>query len=910
MFRESEEFYHNLIAQVKDYAIFTTDPRGVITTWNEGCKNVLGYDRDEFIGQHIMMVFPPEAVASGAADKEMETAAEKGSASDDRWLVRKSGERFWASGITTGVRNEDGNLAGFTKVLRDLTERKQFEERLHESQMFFRMLAESLPQLVWTSRGDGECDYLSPQWVRYTGVPETEQLGFAWLNQIHPDDREQTVAAWNRTIKENDVFDVEFRLRRMDGAYRWFKTRALPLYSAEGAILKWFGTSTDIEDQKAIEASLRISEERLRAERDFSDKTVDSLPGVFYLFDQQGKFLRWNKNLEEVTGYSAEEIERVSPLELIPKEDRGIVERKIGDVFVRGEANIELRLITKGGHFIPYLFRGRRILIDGRPCFIGSGVDISVIKRGEEAAAYLAAIVESSDDAIIGADLKGTINSWNKGAERLYGYTAAEAIGNPVSMVLPPLRMDEEQRILELLRHGERIDHYETVRRRKDGTDINVSLTVSPIQNQAGVIIGASKTARDITERKRAEEEREQYLAREREARAEAEAANRLKDEFLATVSHELRSPLNVILGWARLISETKPREEQLEHGIEIIERNAQAQARLIEDLLDVSRIVSGKLSIHTRPVHLNQTIKGVVVGIRPSAEAKKIDLRLTQSVPEISIIGDADRLQQVVWNLLSNAIKFTPDGGRIEVKLQNIGAHVELRVTDTGRGISPDFLPHVFDRFRQAYRTDAGARAGLGLGLTIVKYIVEAHGGTVTAESPGVGQGSTFTIILPMAPASPVAIPAIDRQQVRLKAGELPSLSGVRVLVVDDDEDARDVLSAVLSNYGAEVITAVSAIQALDILAKQNLDVLVSDINMPGMDGYELIRRVRAMKPEHGGRIPAAALTAYARAEDRVQALQSGFQMHVPKPIEPAELEVVVATLARSFNLGPDPAH
>ncbi|HEX2489607.1 MAG TPA: PAS domain S-box protein, partial [Blastocatellia bacterium] len=783
--------------------------------------------------------------------------------------------------------------------------RKQFEERLYESQMFFRLLAETLPQLVWTCRGDGECDYLGPQWVSYTGVPETEQLGFGWLNQIHSDDREQTISAWKRTIKENEVFDVEFRIRRSDGAYRWFKTRALPLHSAEGAILKWFGTCTDIEDQKAIEASLRLSEERLRAERDFSDKTVDSLPGVFYLFDQQGKFLRWNKNLEEITGYSAEEIVGMSPLDFIHKEDLAMVERKFGDVFIHGEANIEVRLMTKVGRSIPYLFKGRRIVIDGRPCLIGSGVDIRVIKHAESAAAYLAAIVESSDDAIISTDLQGTISSWNHGAERLYGYTSAETIGNPVTMLLPPLRLDEESRILELLRKGERIDHYETLRRRKDGTDIDVSLTVSPIQNQAGVIIGASKTARDITDRKRAEEEREHYLAKEREARAEAEAANRLKDEFLATVSHELRSPLNVILGWARLLSETKPREKQLEHGLEIIERNSLAQARLIEDLLDVSRIVSGKLSVQTRPVILNQTIKSVVAGIRPSAEAKKIALRLTESGAGISIIGDADRLQQVVQNLLSNAIKFTPDGGRIEVTLESVGAHVELRVSDTGRGISPEFLPHVFDRFRQAYRTDAGARAGLGLGLTIVRFIVEAHGGSVTAESPGVGQGATFIVKLPLAPAGPVTIPAIERQPIRLKAGELPSLSGVRVLVVDDDEDARDVLSAVLDNYGAEVITAVSATQALDILATEKFDVLVSDINMPGMDGYELIRMVRAMKPEQGGRIPAVALTAYARAEDRVQALQSGYQMHVPKPIEPAELEVVVATLARNFNQG-----
>lgn len=782
---ESVESYRNLIAQVKDHAIFTTDPRGVITSWNEGCKNVLGYERDEFIGQHINMLFPPEAVASGEVDRELKTAAEKGSVSGDRWLMRRGGERFWASGITTGVRDA-GSLMGFTRVLRDLTGHRQIEERLRRSEMYLRLLIESLPQLVWTCRADGECDYLSPQWVRYTGVPESKQLGSGWLNQLHPDDCEPTITTWNRAVKKLSFYDTEFRVRRMDGVYRWFKSRASPLRTEEGEVIKWFGTCTDIEDQKRVEALLRKSEERLRAERDFSDKTVDSLPGVFYLIDQQGRFLRWNKNLEEITGHSADDIARMTPLEFIVEEDRTAVERKIEEAFESGEANIEARLLAKGGRDIPYFLTGRRILIDGRPCLIGNGVD--------------------------------------------------------------------------------------------------------------------------ITERILAEDERERLLARERNARAEAEEANRLKDEFLATISHELRSPLNVILSWARLLRDPRTRGEQLDRALEIIERNAQAQTRLIGDLLDVSRIVSGKLSVQVRPVALDRTVEDVVADARASAEARGIDLSMKTSDREINLIGDSDRLQQVVWNLLSNAIKFTPDGGRIEVELKRVGAHVELKVSDTGRGISPEFLPHIFDRFRQANRTDAGARAGLGLGLTIVRFIAEAHGGSVTAESPGVGQGATFTVKLPLAAPTPEVVPAIERRELSLKAGALPSLSGVRVLVVDDDEDARDVLSVVLGSYGAEVTTAANAIQALDILAASQrngdgLSVLVSDINMPGMDGYEFIRRVRAMERECDRKIPAVALTAYARAEDRVQALQAGYQMHVPKPIEPAELEVVVATLARSFN-------
>jgi PAS domain S-box-containing protein len=902
MFYESEEFYRNLIAQVKDYAIFTTDPRGVITTWNEGCKNVLGYDRDEFIGQHIKMLFTPEAVASGSAYKEMEVAVEKGSTSDDRWMTRKDGERFWASGITIGVRDEAGDLIGFTKVLRDLTERKQYEERLKESQLYSRLLTETLPQMVWSWRSDGECDYLSPQWVRYTGILESEQLGFGWLNQLHPDDQERAFKAWTNTVKGNDIYDMEFRIRGADGNYRWFKSRALPLRTEEGAVLKWFGTSTDMEDQKRVEALLRENEERLRTERDFSNEIIDTLPGVFYLFDRQGKFRLWNKNLEDITGHSGDEIALMAPLEFIVEEDRPAVERKIEEVFVSGEANIEARLLTINGLGVPYFFTGRRIVIDGQPHLIGSGMDISERWRGEETAAYLAAIVESSDDAIISTDLQGNIKSWNRGAERIYGYTAAETIGKPVTMLLPPDRWNEEPRILELIRRGDRIDHYETIRRRKDGTNINISLTVSPILNHVGDVIGASKTSRDITWRKRAEEEREQLLASERDSRSEAEEANRLKDEFLATISHELRSPLNAILGWARLLREPDMRWDQMERALETIERNAQAQARLIEDLLDVSRIVSGKLSIQMRPVTLNSMVQSAVADLRLAAESKGIDLRLTED-EEIKLIGDADRLQQVVWNLLSNAIKFTPEGGRVEVGLKRVGERAELWVRDTGRGISPEFLPHVFDRFRQATRTDARSRAGLGLGLAIVRHIVEAHGGNVTVESAGVGLGATFVCKLPLVGAEQEVVPAIERQMTQLKVKATSSLKGIKVLVVDDDEDAREMLEAALSSYGAEVITAAGALNALDALASEEIDVLVSDINMPEIDGYELIRRVRAMKPEQGGRIPAVALTAYARAEDRLRALKSGYQTHMPKPVEPAELEVVVATLAKSFK-------
>jgi signal transduction histidine kinase/CheY-like chemotaxis protein len=402
------------------------------------------------------------------------------------------------------------------------------------------------------------------------------------------------------------------------------------------------------------------------------------------------------------------------------------------------------------------------------------------------------------------------------------------------------------------------------------------------IGGQIGLFIG----------RKRAEEERERLLAREQAARAEAEAASRAKDEFLALVSHELRTPLSAMLLWLRMLRAKKLDPSAIADAIAKIERSAQAQAKLIEDLLDVSRIITGKLRLHVRPVRLEAVIQAAVDAVAPAAEAKGIALATSfdASVPPLS--GDPDRLQQVVWNLLSNAIKFTPQGGRVEVHLERAAPHARLSVVDTGAGIEPSLLPHVFDRFRQGETRTSG---GLGLGLALVRHLVEAHGGTVGARSEGAGRGATFVVDLPI-PAVHVGPPDA---RLALPAPAAPALDGVRVLVVDDERDARDVMTTVLESHNAEVVAAASAEEALAALADATPDVLVCDIGMPGEDGYALIRKIRGRETEHGGRLPAAALTAYTRFEDRTRALLAGFQIHLPKPIEPDELVAVVANLA-----------
>ncbi|MEW5861270.1 MAG: ATP-binding protein [Cyanobacteriota bacterium] len=396
-------------------------------------------------------------------------------------------------------------------------------------------------------------------------------------------------------------------------------------------------------------------------------------------------------------------------------------------------------------------------------------------------------------------------------------------------------------------------------------------------------------------ERQWAEQKRIQMLAREQEARQQAETANRIKDEFLAVLSHELRSPLNPILGWSKLLRNGKLNAAKTAQALEIIERNAQLQSQLIEDLLDVSRILRGKLSLNMVPVNLASTIKAALETVRLAAEAKSIQIQTLFDPTIGQVLGDSARLQQVVWNLLTNAVKFTPEGGRVEIQLQRIGSQSQIQVRDTGKGISPDFLPHVFEYFRQADATTTRTFGGLGLGLAIVRHLVELHGGTVQVDSPGEGQGATFTVRLPL----------IKDKSAKHKEGnsspltpEPSPLTGIRILVVDDDTDSREFFAFALEQLGAQVSTVTSAGEAIAFLEQSQPNILLSDIGMPDMDGYMLMRQIREMPPEQGGQILAIALTAYAGEIDRQQALAAGFQHHLAKPVEPNELVKVILNL------------
>lgn len=413
----------------------------------------------------------------------------------------------------------------------------------------------------------------------------------------------------------------------------------------------------------------------------------------------------------------------------------------------------------------------------------------------------------------------------------------------------------------------------------------------------------ASELQMEIAERKQAEEERAQLLIREQSARAEAEQANRTKDEFLATLSHELRTPLSAILGWSHLVRTGKLDEPQMTRAFETIERNARSQSQLIDDLLDVSRIITGKLQIELRPVNLSSVIEAAIDGVRPASEAKGIKFETVIDSQACMVPGDSNRLQQIFWNLLSNAVKFTPQGGQVRVAVERAEPLARVSVTDSGIGIKPDFLPYIFDRFRQADGSTTRVHGGLGLGLAIVKHLVDLHQGAVDVESKGADQGATFTVNLPLASATAVASMDSDTVWERdgngLPAGFSKLLNGLRILVVDDELDSRELITAILTRCGSEVRCSESAAEAIQAFRDWQPDLLVSDIGMPKEDGYSLIQKLRKMKLKWAREVPAVALTAYATVEDHARALDAGFQVHVAKPIEPEALVRSIAGAA-----------
>ncbi|MBV8100782.1 MAG: MEKHLA domain-containing protein [Verrucomicrobia bacterium] len=663
------------------------------------------------------------------------------------------------------------------------------------------------------------------------------------------------------------------------------------------------------EGAKEITYALAITRATLEA-------TADGVLAV----DQTGKIISWNNKFLELWAV---------PEDLISLRDvakvRACIARqlrwpedylsRVTEIETTAEKSADLIELADGRQIERY---SEPISIEGVSAGrVWSFRDVTARNEADLVSRRLAAIVDNSDDAIIGKDLNSIITSWNQGAKKIFGYTAEEMIGTSVKRLIPADNQQEEDEILARLRRGEHVDHFETIRVTKEGRHLHVSLTISPIKDASGNVIGASKIARNITDRKLAEAaltearktaeaanaEKARLLESERLARAEAERASRMKDEFLATLSHELRTPLNAVLGWSTILRGREHPDQEIIQGLDAIDRNARVQAQIIDDLLDMSRIISGKVRLEVQPLDLPAIVLEAIDTIRAGASAKGVRLQTLIDPLNGAVLGDPSRLQQVFWNLLNNAIKFTPKGGRVQILLQRINSHVDVSIIDTGEGISPDFLPYIFNRFQQADPSTTRRHGGLGLGLAIVRSLVELHGGSVRAKSGGIGKGATFIVTLPLTVFHPPPDEG-EREHPKSRTGERPvapdiSLEGIRVLAIDDDADARSLLRIMLEAAGATAYLAGSAREGLDKLSRLPVDVVICDIGMPEVDGYSFIRDVRRLGDREKSEVAAVALTAYARLQDRMEAMRAGFQNHLPKPVEPSELLAVVRSLA-----------
>ena len=634
------------------------------------------------------------------------------------------------------------------------------------------------------------------------------------------------------------------------------------------------------------------------------DLVVEASPNAMLIVDDAGRIALVNEAVERLFGYARDEL-LGEPIELLVPErfraqhptDR---ERYAADPSARpmGKGR-DLYARRKDGSEVPVEIGLNPITTDQGRFVLSVIIDITERKRAEE---RFRLVVEAAPNAMIMTDEQGRIVLANSQAEALFGYTRAELAGMSVEMLVPErLRADHPQSRARFFADpatramGAGRDLHAL---HKDGTEIPVEIGLNPLRTPDGVFVLSAVI--DITERKRAESERERLAARERAALAEAREASRAKDEFLTVLSHELRTPLNAILGWSSMLRSGTVGADEIPRAIETIERNARHQTRIVSDILDVSRIIRGRFHLEIARCDPAAIIDTVMNSLRPAARAKRLTLR-SALAPVAEILADPGRLEQIVWNLVSNAIKFTPKGGTVDVELKDLESHLQLVVQDSGQGIPLEFLPHVFDRFTQADSSSTRVQGGLGLGLAIVRHLVELHGGTITAHSGGLDQGARFSVMIPLAPPDDTmrAENAVAGATAALELRPVP-LDGLKIMVVDDEPDTLDLLQTSLSCFGATVVAANGVEDAIAHLSSFHPDVVLSDIAMPEQDGFDLLRWLKQTPEVRSGRLPVIALTAYAGASDRQAILEAGFRRHVPKPIEPLRLATIISDVMR----------
>lgn len=818
------------------------------------------------------------------------------------------------------------------REVQERNERKHAEAKQQESEARFRIMADTAPVMIWMSDTDQLGDYFNKVWLEFTGRTLAQEMGTGWMENLHPDDLPECLDIYGKAFDAGSQYQLECRLRRYDGEYRWVLGTSVPRYRPDRTFAGYIGSYIDISDRKQAEqeraaalsreqAARLQAEETAKALQSANDKItniLESITDAFIAVDLNGNYTYVNHQAIELLGRPKAELIGKKVWEIFPWAV-DLQFYKMGTKAVAEKVTVEYE------EFVPLWNKWLKMRF--YPSDSGwSGYIQDVTERKQTEAALQASeeklrmLAEANLIGIIFGDVNGGIIDANDEFLRIVGYTREQLQRgelNWIDMTPPEYQSLDEKGIAEAQATGA-CTPYEKEFWRRDGSRIPVLigyvLLTQKRQESVAFIL-------DLTVGKQLERElhdRAQELAR----------ANRIKDEFLGTLSHELRTPLNAMLGWAQLLRNRKFDEKTTVRALETIDRNTRSLANLIDDLLDVSQIITGKLSLNLRWVDVISTVEAAIDTLAPAIAAKNIEIVTDFDPTTGRIVADSGRLQQVAWNLLSNAIKFTPDGGQVKLEVRKMErnfareksaccknlspASVEIEVSDTGQGISEEFLPHVFERFTQADSSIRRSYNGLGLGLALVRHFVEMHGGTVEAESAGKGEGSRFLVRLPIqqlhcnggfsvAGIGDLAIPQSKARAPVKEAFVSSNLSGVRVLVVDIDADSLDFACTVLEDCGAQVETASSGMDVLEAIERLNPDVLAIDIEMQAPDGKDLLRQVRSRMVDR--EIPALAFTAVGRVEERIRALQQGFQIYVPKPIEPAELVAVVASLAGRSN-------
>ncbi|MBD2104098.1 PAS domain S-box protein [Leptolyngbya sp. FACHB-261] len=879
------------LIEASPLAIVVIQPACIVQLWNPAAEQLFGWSEAEVLGLPIPIVPEEkreecqqvrEAVAKGETFFGVETYRKK-----------RDGSAVIVNISAAPLYGDDGSVNQILLIFQDITEQQQAQEIVRQQREQLQLFVQHVPVEVAMFDQDMRYLYVSNRWLTSYGFSGQNIIGRSHYD-VFPNMPQQWKDVHQRCLAGAVEECSEAPFSHASG-FDWIHWEIRPWYTSTNQIGGIIIFSEVITQRKQAEEALRRSEEQFR-------NMADNAPFMVWVTDPTGCCTYLSQSWYDFTGQTEESGLGFGWLDLTHPDDREHAERTFLAANERKEAfRLEYRLRRKDGEYIwaidaasPW-FGG-----DGQfKGYVGSVVDISERKCAEEALRYANERFEYAAAAvnclIYDWDIEQDFVERTEGLTRILGYIFEEAEPTGAwwcERVHPEdlPRVQAEAAVVLATR-----DRYTAEYRvlNKDNQYIHVvdhGIVVSRAANGSPTrVIGSTV---DVDDRKRAEAEREQLLAREQAAREQAERSNRIKDEFLAVLSHELRSPLNPILGWSKLLQDNKLDEAKTKYALKTIERNAKLQSELIEDLLDVSRILQGKLNLNVSSVNLASTIKAAIETVRLAAEAKSIKVEANFAPQEVQVLGDSTRLQQVMWNLLSNAVKFTPANGQVAVRLEQVSNEAQITVSDTGKGIHSDFLPHVFDYFQQEDGKTTRKFGGLGLGLAIVRHLVELHGGTVWAESQGEGLGATFTVRLPLMPIQLTGSRDYESSKLPL------DLAGIQVLVVDDETDSREFVAFVLEQAGANVVTASSAGEAFAALTRLQPDILLSDIGMPEIDGYTLMQQVRALPLEQGGQLPAIALTAYAGDFNQQQAIASGFQMHIAKPVEPDELVRAVTNL------------